>query len=74
MPQKPIRTLFMTQSRIFPGAEVNLLSLLNTIDQQKISPFLCFNPLSGIHKHHISKDIPLIPLSPPDYQKKIVFW
>ena len=67
---KPIRTLFVTQSRIFSGAEVNLLSLLNTIDQQKISPFLCFNPLSGMHEQQISNNIPLIPLSLPAYHKK----
>ena len=70
MAQKPIQTLFVTQSRIFSGAEVNLLALLNTIDTRTISPYLCFDPVSGINKKDIRQDIHLCPLVLPEFEKK----
>ncbi len=70
MPKKPVQTLFVTQSRIFSGAEVNLLSLLNTIDTRTISPYLCFDPVSGIDKKDIRQDIHLCPLVLPEFEKQ----
>ncbi|WDN87083.1 hypothetical protein BuS5_00051 [Desulfosarcina sp. BuS5] len=73
MHKKPVRTLFITQSKIFSGAEVNLLALLNTIDTHKVSPYLCFDPASGMDKQDIRQNIQVCPLSLPPFEKKNVF-
>ncbi len=72
MIRSPIRTLFVTQSKIFSGAEVNLLALLNTIDTHKITPYLCFNPVSGFDRQNIRQKVHMIPLELPEWRRKNV--
>jgi|GEM_PF-3642399 len=70
---KPLRVLFITQSRIYSGAEVNLVSLLNTIDIHKIKPYLCFHPQSRMDKYITGQDVTVLPWSLPVYKKENIF-
>ncbi len=51
---------------------MNLLALLNTIDTNKIRPYLCFNPVSGFDRQNIKQKVHMIPFPLPEWRRKNV--
>lgn len=69
----PVSALFITQSIMFSGAEINLISLLNTIDPKKIKPFLCINKESRIQTQKLKQSIPIFQLPLIVFKKINIF-
>ncbi|MCK5632577.1 glycosyltransferase, partial [bacterium] len=70
---KKTKILFTQSTNHIAGGEVNLISLLNTIDTDRFEVCLLCNPYLKIKSHIKSNRIQIIPFKFPEYKKEKIF-
>jgi len=69
---QPVRVLFFSHTPFIAGGEVNLIALLKTINKQKITAYLCYNPSSQMDSQLRDGGTFLLPFRLPTYQRSKV--
>ncbi len=65
--------LFTSSTSHIAGGEINLVSLLNSIDTNKFGVYLAYTSASEMHRYIKNKNIVLIPLKSLNYCRRDIF-